>query len=411
MHPVIGDLTPPPPAFKDIVILPIQENMNNGKTHAFFSWAANHSWVPPIYFDNFDKVPKDFTYLNATNPAPALATHDPVHAHRDRLDGSPQPWVRPDFVVKADDDSFVMLAELEARLRVELHKDPLPPPIPSTIRKQLTPRGDDEDVEESPIIDYNQIAAYFSVSLPSYLTRPTPILAAAAPSTPVEPLSPDPLVFWGYLVKNRFMGGELYALSYALVNWVASDPMVKTMTRGAEDKQTSKWIRAHPRAQQVRWSSERCWIYDHPRAGTVYVFRNSITAYRSHTLIRAVFDLSDRYSHGFLFPSEVKRVQEGVMRDLEHLAQQAAKSELSSTAYSSLLGQYISPPEKWTHSTVSKFGTRYSPPVSEALLDYSVEALVEGSDMSMVHDGARRRLFLYRSPFTDLCLGCLQFAT
>ena len=122
---------PPPPAFKDIVILPIQENMNNGKTHAFFSWAANHSWVPPIYFDNFDKVPKDFTYLNATNPAPALATHDPVHAHRDRLDGSPQPWVRPDFVVKADDDSFVMLAELEARLRVELHKDPLPPPLPS----------------------------------------------------------------------------------------------------------------------------------------------------------------------------------------------------------------------------------------------------------------------------------------
>ena len=46
--------------------------------------------------------------------------------------------------------------------------------------------------------------------------------------------------------------------------------------------------------------------------------------------------------------------------------------------------------------------------MSEALLDYSVEALAEGSDMSMVRDGARRRLFLCRSPFTDLCLGCLH---
>ena len=177
--------------------------------------------------------------------------------------------MRPDFVVKADDDSFVMLAELEARLRVELHMDPLPPPIPSTIRKQLTPRGDDEDVEENPIIDYNQIAAYFSVSLPSYLTRPTPILAAAAPSTPVEPLSPDPLVFWGYLVKNRFMGGELYALSHSLVDWVAHDPGVREHVAGAEDQVTAKWMKWHPRSEDVRWVRERCWVYDHPKAGTV----------------------------------------------------------------------------------------------------------------------------------------------
>lgn len=31
----------------------------------------------------------------------------------------PEQWVAPDFVIKADDDSFVMLAELEGRLRVE----------------------------------------------------------------------------------------------------------------------------------------------------------------------------------------------------------------------------------------------------------------------------------------------------
>ncbi|KAJ3004622.1 hypothetical protein NUW54_g4725 [Trametes sanguinea] len=156
------------------------------------------------------------------------------------------------------------------------------------------------------------------------------------------------------------MAGELYALSFALVDWVSKDPIVKTMVRGAEDKQTSKWIRAHPRAEQVRWSSERCWIYDHPRAGTVY-------------------------SHGFLFPSEVKRVQEGVMRDVQRLAQQLAK-ETSSAAPAVPPGQNVPAPEKWSHSTVSKFGSRYSPPTGDLNLDYSVEALVEGSDMSMIHD-------------------------
>ncbi len=252
------------------MILPIHENMNNGKTHAFFSWAANNSWVPPIYKpDGYDKIPTNFTYLNTTHPAPALAPHDPVAAHRNQLISSPpRRWVRPDFVVKADDDSFVMLAELEARLRVELYKDPLPPPPPPMYRspqwRQQVDRGDDP-----ALLDYNQIASYFNFSLPSYLTR-QPTLATLPPVTN-EPVSPDPLVFWGYLVKNRFMAGELYAISYSLVQWISTDPLVKTMTRGAEDKQTSKWIRAHPRAGQVRWSSERCWIYDHPRAGTVYV--------------------------------------------------------------------------------------------------------------------------------------------
>lgn len=67
------------------------------------------------------------------------------------------------------------------------------------------------------------------------------------------------------------MAGEMYALSWSLVNWVAWDPVVKGMKRGAEDKQTAKWMHLHPRADEVRWKNERCWIYDHPRAGTVYV--------------------------------------------------------------------------------------------------------------------------------------------
>ena len=252
-----------------MVILPVTEKMNDGKTHAFFSWAANNSWVPPQYFDGFDKKPEDFAYLDAFSPAPPLASHDPLPAQRDQLVNSPpRSWVRPDFVLKADDDSFVMLAEVEARLRVELYKDPLPAPSPKE-QQQLRAQAR-ADADQSAILDYGQIASYFNFSLPAYITRTPPTLAAALPSSaPQDPPPKDPLVFWGYLVKNRFMAGELYALSFALVQWVATDPLVKTMTRGAEDKQTSKWIRAHPRAEQVRWASERCWIHDHPRAGTV----------------------------------------------------------------------------------------------------------------------------------------------
>ena len=95
-------------------------------------------------------------------------------------------------MVKADDDSFVMLAELEARLRVELHKEPLPPRQSKIAQAQVQPRGDH-------VLDYNQIASYFDFSLQSYMTR-----------------SPR-----GYLVENRFMAGELYALSFALVERVA----------------------------------------------------------------------------------------------------------------------------------------------------------------------------------------------
>jgi len=47
----------------------------------------------------------------------------------------------------------------------------------------------------------------------------------------------DPMIYWGYLVKARFMAGELYALSSSLVDYIATNPSVQTMVRGAEDKQ------------------------------------------------------------------------------------------------------------------------------------------------------------------------------
>lgn len=61
--------------------------MNSGKTHAFFAWAAVNAMVPES--------------LSA------------AHASDGTLGEK-----RPDYVSKADDDSFIMLGELEKRLRV-----------------------------------------------------------------------------------------------------------------------------------------------------------------------------------------------------------------------------------------------------------------------------------------------------
>lgn len=265
--------------YNDMVILPIAENMNNGKTHAYFSWAARHAWVPP------PQTPLPFSYANQTKIPPSLAPHDPRP-----LPNSPKEWVRPDFVLKADDDSFVMLAELEARLRVEMHFG---------LNETRTP--------------------YYGT----------------------QPVVEDPLVYWGYLVKNKFMGGEMYALSWSLVSWVAQSEAVRGLTRGAEDKLVAKWMWLHPRAGNVRWKSEHCWIYDHPKAGTVY-------------------------SHGFLFPSEVSRIR-----------RQLTNADPGKTSPPSVLNTY-------SYSSVSQFGTRYNPPSPNLTPMQSIEALIEGSPMSRV---------------------------
>jgi len=43
------------------------------------------------------------------------------------------------------------------------------------------------------------------------------------------------------------------------------------MKHGKEDKLVSRWMRMHPEREEIVWIAERCWIYDHPKAGTVYV--------------------------------------------------------------------------------------------------------------------------------------------
>lgn len=236
--------------------------MNDGKTHTFFSWAALSAWVPPIYRESAIP-PRTFSYHNATSAPPPLASHDPVQAWKDVESAQAKSWVRPDYVVKVDDDSFVMLAELEARLRLELNSNPQQQQKGHYARSsESEPESSSPPAPRVPINAFSPVPSSVSVSPTSY--------SALAPEA-----HDDPLIFWGYLITNRlhmFMAGELYALSWSLVDWVSKDPTVKTLTWGKEDKQTAKWMRAHPRADEIRWTSERCWIYDHPRSGTVYVY-------------------------------------------------------------------------------------------------------------------------------------------
>ncbi|KAJ4486093.1 glycosyltransferase family 31 protein [Lentinula aciculospora] len=345
--------------YNDIIILPVSENMNAGKSHTYFSWASINAWVPPVYMKT-PIAPPLYSYSNASKPPPPLASHDPSDAWQDISSSQPQHWIRPDFVVKVDDDAFVMLAELEARLRLELHAKP---PLDTSTHRSIHRRTD------TPIRHNN--GSYRK------LLNITPV--NSYPTFQEQ----DPLIYWGYLVTNRlhrFMAGELYALSWSLVDWVARDPSVKDLTRGAEDKQTAKWMKMHPQAEKVRWVSERCWIYDHPRAGTVY-------------------------GHGFLFPSEVRRVRKHISSTLKRLLYTGTSSSYPSSSSwdpetqaitlpipsdseqfnsDELLTPYGRTPASWAHSSVSTFHVRYTPPVSDLSTLESIEALVEGSEMSLI---------------------------
>ncbi|KAF5390338.1 hypothetical protein D9757_002969 [Collybiopsis confluens] len=359
--------------YNDIIILPVAEKMNAGKSHTYFSWASINAWVPPVYV-KASIPPPLFSYSNDSKLPPPLASHDSSHAWEDISSAQPQPWVRPDFVIKVDDDAFVMLAELEARLRLEMHAKP--PRDASSPHYSYRRRSEATTGHSSGALRHNNgsFRKLFNV-------QPMAKFSSFQEQ--------DPLIYWGYMVTNRlhrFMAGELYALSWSLVDWVARDPSVKDLTRGAEDKQTSKWMKMHPQAEKIRWVSERCWIYDHPRAGTVY-------------------------SHGFLFPSEVRRVRKQMSSALKRLLHASASMSPSSSSSSwnsessplpssdteqvdpeELLIPYGRTPASWAQSTVSTFHARYTPPVADLSTPESIEALVEGSEMSLLRSDSSSSL-------------------
>lgn len=75
--------------YNDIVVLDINENMNHGKTFEYFKWAADNATVPVYY--------------------------SPVGAGSNEVAVG---FKKADYVVKADEDSFIMLNELERHLRI-----------------------------------------------------------------------------------------------------------------------------------------------------------------------------------------------------------------------------------------------------------------------------------------------------
>ncbi|BGP22721.1 glycosyltransferase family 31 protein [Rhodotorula toruloides] len=228
--------------FNDIVVLDVEENMNKGKTFRYFSWAAENATVPVFY---------------------ALPGEEGL------VDGQRQVGVgfrKADYVVKADDDSFIDLGELERHLRI-------------------TPREN---------------------------------------------------TYWGYLVRNRFMAGEVYALSSDLVSYLATYPRPKSWTIGKEDQRVAKWMRNHPNASSIHWISERCYIYDHPKAGTTY-------------------------SRGFTFPDHVEQVRLEGRRGISEEERLRRGGEL------------------WqSYSTVARWKKPYVAPAQGLSIEEEVEALVEG---------------------------------
>ena len=103
-----------------------------------------------------------------------------------------------------------------------------------------------------------------------------------------------------------------------------------------------------------------------------------------------IFDLglsySIRYSHGYLFPSEVTRVKRSMFTDLKKSTKASWVSAPSVTSVGSVSSSHT--PSAWAHSSVSTFGVRYNPSLPDLSPAHGVEALVEGSEMSMLREGA-----------------------
>jgi len=242
--------------YNDMVVLDITENMNHGKTHAFFTWAHENATVP-VYYQR--------------PPGTAGAGQIGVG------------FKKVDYVAKADDDTFIDLSELERHLRI----------------------------------------------------------------------APRKLAYWGYLVRDFFMAGELYALSQDLVEWVATYAPLRQYTIGKEDQRTANWLRTkHPQKGDIQWVAERCWIYDFPKAATTY-------------------------AHGFLFPDEVERVRAVPVHGLEEAS----------------------------FSSVSQWKVSWTPPVEGMTVEEEVEALVEGGGRWANHgwkaDGAQQGVPLSATYFAN----------
>lgn len=236
--------------YNDVVVLDMRETQWSRKTANFFQWAAQNATVPVL--------------IPSSSPS-AVRVGEHTYEVREKL---------VDYVLKADDDVFIVLDELERRLRA-------------------TPRQ---------------------------------------------------LVHWGYKIKDWFMGGEVYALSQDLVQFLASSRTVAQWPSLKEDEQLAKWLALHPRANEIVWATEHCWIYDHPRAATPY-------------------------AHGFLFPDHVEVIKKEY------------RDGLSSAEVARRGGKHAAD----AYSTTTQWGKAYTPPSQALRTDEAVEALVEGGGRWHAH--------------------------
>lgn len=149
------------------------------------------------------------------------------------------------------------------------------------------------------------------------------------------------------------MGGECYALSLDLVHYVATSAPVRQLIRGAEDKLVARWMRMHPEKETILWASESCWMYDHPRAGTVY-------------------------SHGFLYPATAREIQ------AELLTLDGGEVTTDGSAAAARPNKGRKKADSLSYTSVAQFGTAYRPPLPNLTPLQRVEALIEGSEMSLL---------------------------
>lgn len=93
--------------YNDIVVLDMKENMNQGKTHAFFKWANENATIPFYY-----KPPSNSKRIGKLTP------DNRFNNDGQQVEAYNLGFKKADYVVKADDDSFLVLNELERHLRV-----------------------------------------------------------------------------------------------------------------------------------------------------------------------------------------------------------------------------------------------------------------------------------------------------
>lgn len=151
---------------------------------------------------------------------------------------------------------------------------------------------------------------------------------------------------------------------------------------GREDQVTAGWMKDHAEEWGVTWYDDRCWIYDHAKAGTVY-------------------------SKGFLFPKEVDRVRDewnpglrpGLLAEARETGQAHSRPEykrLHDPTYSTVHRPFY----RFSYPFAPKWDTLYRSPLpsvnysqlDEHALNMRTEmeqlALIEGSELSMLVSGS-----------------------